>query len=89
MATLSHQNLIKPCDIFPLAASPIQNPHSRCNLLFQACHNRPLARTMRNRSPHFQFAFSGEKNGAGDQARTDDFDLGKVALYQLSYTRPE
>jgi hypothetical protein len=28
------------------------------------------------------------KNGAGDRSRTDDFDLGKVALYQLSYTRP-
>jgi hypothetical protein len=29
------------------------------------------------------------ENGAGDRSRTDDFDLGKVALYQLSYTRPE
>ena len=28
------------------------------------------------------------KYGAGDRSRTDDFDLGKVALYQLSYTRP-
>ena len=28
------------------------------------------------------------ENGAGDRSRTDDFDLGKVALYQLSYTRP-
>jgi hypothetical protein len=27
-------------------------------------------------------------HGAGDRSRTDDFDLGKVALYQLSYTRP-
>ena len=25
--------------------------------------------------------------GAGNEARTRDLDLGKVALYQLSYTR--
>ena len=27
------------------------------------------------------------KTGAGDRARTRDINLGKVALYQLSYTR--
>ena len=27
------------------------------------------------------------KGGAGDGARTRDIDLGKVALYQLSYSR--
>jgi hypothetical protein len=27
------------------------------------------------------------KTGAGDEARTRDINLGKVALYQLSYTR--
>src|SRR5260370_29085247 len=27
-------------------------------------------------------------NGAGDRIRTGDIDLGKVALYQLSYSRP-
>ena len=27
--------------------------------------------------------------GAGDGIRTRDIDLGKVALYQLSYSRPE
>jgi hypothetical protein len=26
-------------------------------------------------------------NGAGDETRTRDINLGKVALYQLSYTR--
>ena len=26
-------------------------------------------------------------NGAGDEARTRYLDLGKVALYQMSYTR--
>jgi hypothetical protein len=29
----------------------------------------------------------GRKNGAGDRIRTGDIDLGKVALYQLSYSR--
>ena len=28
-----------------------------------------------------------EKNGAGDETRTHDSHLGKVMLYQLSYTR--
>ena len=27
------------------------------------------------------------KDGAGDGIRTRDIDLGKVALYQLSYSR--
>ena len=27
------------------------------------------------------------KKGAGDETRTRDINLGKVALYQLSYTR--
>jgi hypothetical protein len=27
------------------------------------------------------------ENGAGDEIRTRDIDLGKVALYQLSYSR--
>jgi hypothetical protein len=28
-----------------------------------------------------------EGNGAGDRVRTGDINLGKVALYQLSYSR--
>src|SRR6266542_800720 len=31
----------------------------------------------------------GFKRGAGDGIRTRDIDLGKVALYQLSYSRPK
>jgi hypothetical protein len=31
---------------------------------------------------------TGRNNGAGDRIRTGDIDLGKVALYQLSYSRP-
>ncbi len=30
---------------------------------------------------------TGRWNGAGDRIRTGDIDLGKVALYQLSYSR--
>jgi hypothetical protein len=30
---------------------------------------------------------SSRKPGAGDRIRTGDIDLGKVALYQLSYSR--
>ena len=29
------------------------------------------------------------RGGAGDRIRTGDIDLGKVALYQLSYSRVE
>ncbi len=29
------------------------------------------------------------RNGAGDEIRTRDINLGKVALYQLSYSRAE
>jgi hypothetical protein len=28
-----------------------------------------------------------EKSGAGNESRTRDLNLGKVALYQLSYSR--
>ena len=31
--------------------------------------------------------FGGEKIGAGNETRTRDFHLGKVVLYQLSYSR--
>ena len=31
--------------------------------------------------------FLKERDGAGDEIRTRDIDLGKVALYQLSYSR--
>src|SRR5580692_8785870 len=30
-----------------------------------------------------------ENHGAGNEARTRDLNLGKVALYQLSYSRPK
>jgi hypothetical protein len=33
------------------------------------------------------FQINAGGNGAGDRIRTGDIDLGKVALYQLSYSR--
>jgi hypothetical protein len=38
-------------------------------------------------APCIVVAPSMSKTGAGDEARTRDINLGKVALYQLSYTR--
>ena len=35
------------------------------------------------------FCSSSENHGAGNEARTRDLNLGKVALYQLSYSRPK
>ena len=32
-------------------------------------------------------AFAGLFHGAGDRARTGDIQLGRLALYQLSYAR--
>ncbi len=39
---------------------------------------------------HNRFAIAPgikNENGAGDESRTRDLNLGKVALYQLSYSR--
>ena len=33
------------------------------------------------------YELTSSKSGAGDETRTRDINLGKVALYQLSYTR--
>lgn len=43
---------------------------------------------LRHRGPErAQRLPKGAKFGAGNEVRTRDLDLGKVALYQLSYTR--
>ena len=34
------------------------------------------------------WAMRSWRDGAGDRIRTGDINLGKVALYQLSYSRP-
>ena len=38
-------------------------------------------------APHKYWRCGLLKRGAGDETRTRDINLGKVALYQLSYTR--
>ncbi len=38
---------------------------------------------------NYQSASAESESGAGDGIRTRDINLGKVALYQLSYSRPE
>ncbi len=45
---------------------------------------RPLAKTRARR-----FLDTLLNTGAGDRIRTGDIKLGKLALYQLSYTRVE
>lgn len=44
---------------------------------------RPIATPRNTKALDFPRAF----HGAGNGTRTRDFDLGKVALYQLSYSR--
>ncbi|MDB6163797.1 MAG: hypothetical protein JWL98_1229 [Xanthomonadaceae bacterium] len=53
----------------------VENKARLCRVLFcESCGWKP------NLSPH---------NGAGNETRTRDPDLGKVVLYQLSYSRAE
>jgi hypothetical protein len=44
---------------------------------------RPISSATREDKP----AWAGSGHGAGDGIRTRDINLGKVALYQLSYSR--
>jgi hypothetical protein len=61
----------------PLGVVPSKRISQDCALATEAIR-RPMANFM---------ARSREKNGAGDEIRTRDINLGKVALYQLSYSR--
>jgi hypothetical protein len=48
----------------------------------------PLPRECSTTEPHGQyFSILLRKNGAGEEVRTLDIKLGRLALYQLSYTR--
>ena len=47
----------------------------------------PLGYRAKTRTDFRLGSSSLAKGGAGDGARTRDIDLGKVALYQLSYSR--
>ena len=46
----------------------------------------PLSPKIKNNEPRPAGVFI--RTGAGNEARTRDLNLGKVALYQLSYSRP-
>ena len=50
------------------------------------CVAPPKAAQTRKRPRGFRGRLAG-RDGAGDGTRTRDIDLGKVALYQLSYSR--
>jgi hypothetical protein len=39
--------------------------------------------------PRLVLPGTGEKGGAGDEVRTRDLQLGRLELYQLSYSRPK
>ncbi len=43
----------------------------------------------RNEKPREASRGLAMKTGAGNETRTRDLNLGKVALYQLSYSRPD
>ena len=57
-----------------IAENPLKAAHPK----EQSLGARTLKR--RDRQP-------GSETGAGDESRTRDLNLGKVALYQLSYSR--
>src|SRR5689334_16098017 len=57
-------------------ASPI---HTTVSALSRFCMPNPLIWSIQDRS--------NRGIGAGKEARTPDLNLGKVALYQLSYSR--
>ena len=48
---------------------------------------KPNADAFKRRNRNGARRRRSDKDGAGNEARTRDLDLGKVALYQLSYTR--
>jgi len=54
-------------------------------------HNRfaiaPKKRTTKQKNCFVKRTNTFFENGAGNEARTRDLNLGKVALYQLSYSR--
>ncbi len=62
-----------------------------CNPLHNRFANPPSGlRTIdRAQTKTEPLRFRSSKLGAGDESRTRDLNLGKVALYQLSYSRNE
>jgi CDP-diacylglycerol-glycerol-3-phosphate 3-phosphatidyltransferase len=50
---------------------------------------KPNARARKQKGRQQRELGSLRKTGAGNESRTRDLNLGKVALYQLSYSREE
>ena len=48
---------------------------------------RPVAAIAKHQSRRGAWSAEAPENGAGDGVRTRDPELGKLVLYQLSYTR--
>ena len=68
---------------------PPVNRHKKKRALptFQSLPAKILQEVYRNRTITDQIHRSRSGNGAGNEARTRDPKLGKLVLYQLSYTR--
>ncbi len=62
-----------------------------CNTNVAPCNSpgsdAPQSQRQKAKSPSFRTGFSQINHGAGKEARTLDLYLGKVSLYQLSYSR--
>ena len=67
------------------------HPGRICNPLHNRFATAPQARLCRNNSNSLALWTDGlittTESGAGNETRTRDLNLGKVALYQLSYSR--
>ena len=63
-----------------------RQPVFRCIVVCQVALSRPV-RSAQTNKPGIQFPGAGFVNGAGDEIRTRDHELGKLVLYQLSYAR--
>lgn len=74
---------LKHRSILPDSLPPARNLHCKVRSEERAPH-MPHP----NSAPH-RGGVGGGKGGAGDEIRTRDIYLGKVVLYQLSYSRNE
>ncbi len=76
------KNNSSPCEAFGRFAKAL--------LTVDNSVHKNISNTIEN-APTKEFAVdnleTGEKFGAGNETRTRDPDLGKVVLYQLSYSR--
>ena len=88
------QGCALPTELFPREADMLPDdpePHqrfSRFNTSFFRCRTLPGSAAPRSQRGRKTKPLPGPgKTGAGNETRTRDLNLGKVALYQLSYSR--